>query len=186
MQCELSQQLFLDAVETLFDLREFSEKRACATCGKEFSPSQKPQRFCCSKCKRVFFQRKEAARIKARFEFIQNNQVPLPENLSDMDKKTFIALIHGLIDSTKACDAPNLVRCEIRRTLYESHARFRQNLTGKRLAAYDAAWDNLKNTTADEVSGTCGVFEKNSEDLKKVQQLLISRFEALRKIIQET
>jgi len=74
-------------VETLFDLREFSEKRACATCGTEFLPSQKPQRFCCPKCKRVFFQRKEAARIKARFEFTQNNQVPLPENLSELDKE---------------------------------------------------------------------------------------------------
>jgi predicted RNA-binding Zn-ribbon protein involved in translation (DUF1610 family) len=74
-------------VETLFDLREFSEKRDCATCGTEFLPSQKPQRFCCPKCKRVFFQRKEAARIKARFEFTQNNQVPLPENLSELDKE---------------------------------------------------------------------------------------------------
>jgi predicted RNA-binding Zn-ribbon protein involved in translation (DUF1610 family) len=74
-------------METLFDLREFTEKRVCATCGKEFLPSQKPQRFCCPKCKRVFFQRKEAARIKARFEFIQNNQVPLPENLSEADKE---------------------------------------------------------------------------------------------------
>jgi predicted RNA-binding Zn-ribbon protein involved in translation (DUF1610 family) len=76
-------------VETLFDLHEFSQKRICAngTCGKEFLPAHKPQRFCCPKCKRVFFQRKEAARIKARFEFIQNNQVPLPENLSEMDKE---------------------------------------------------------------------------------------------------
>jgi predicted RNA-binding Zn-ribbon protein involved in translation (DUF1610 family) len=74
-------------METLFDLRELSEKRACATCGKEFLPSQKPQRFCCPKCKRVFFQRKEAARIKARFEFIQHNQVPLPENISQIDKE---------------------------------------------------------------------------------------------------
>jgi hypothetical protein len=102
------------------------------------------------------------------------------------DKKNYIALIHGLIDSTKVCDAPNLVRCEIRRTLYQSHARFRQNLTGKRLITYDEAWETLKNTTNEEVSGTCGVFDKSDPELKKVQQLLISRFEALRKIIQET
>jgi hypothetical protein len=74
-------------VETLFDLHEFSQIRICATCCKEYLPSQKTQKFCCPKCKRIFFQRKEAARIKARFEFIQNNRVPLPENLSEADKE---------------------------------------------------------------------------------------------------
>jgi hypothetical protein len=100
------------------------------------------------------------------------------------DKKTYCALIHGLVDSAKACDTPNMVRCEIRRTLYETHARFRQNLTGKRLIAYDKAWDNLRNTTPEEMGGN--FFDMNSPELKKVQQLLIGRFEALRKIIQET
>ena len=74
-------------METLFDLHEFSQKRICATCGKEFLPKQKPQKFCRPKCKREFFQRKEAARIKAKFEFIQNNQVPIPENLSEADRE---------------------------------------------------------------------------------------------------
>ncbi len=74
-------------METLFDLNEFGEKRLCATCGKDFWPKQKLQKFCCPKCKRCFFQRKEDARIKARFKFIQNNQVSLPENLSDQDKE---------------------------------------------------------------------------------------------------
>ena|ERR1035437_551602 len=100
------------------------------------------------------------------------------------DKKTYCALIHGLVDSAKACDTPNMVRCEIRRTLYETHARFRQNLTGKRLIAYDKAWDNLRNTTPEEMGGN--FFDMNSPELKKVQQLLIGRFEALREIIQET
>jgi hypothetical protein len=89
-----------------------------------------------------------------------------------------------LVDSAKACNSPNMVRCEIRRTLYEAHARFRQNLTGKRLIAYDKAWDNLKNTTPQEMGGN--FFDLNSPKLKKVQQLLIGRFEALRKIIKET
>jgi hypothetical protein len=100
------------------------------------------------------------------------------------DKKAYCALIHGLVDSAKACDTPNMVRCEIRRTLYETHARFRQNLTGKRLIAYDKAWDNLRNTTPEEMGGN--FFDMNSPELKKVQELLIGRFEALRKIIQET
>ena len=44
------------------------------------------------------------------------------------DKKSYLASLHGLIDSAKACDTPNMVRCEIRRALYDSHARFRQHL----------------------------------------------------------
>lgn len=100
------------------------------------------------------------------------------------DKKTYCALIHGLIDTAKACDTPNSVRCQIRQTLYQSHARFRENITGKRLVAYDKAWDNLKNTTPQEMGGN--FFDLNSPELKKVQQLLIGRFEALRKIIKET
>jgi hypothetical protein len=100
------------------------------------------------------------------------------------DKKTYCALIHGLIESAKACDTPNSVRCEIRRTLYQSHARFRENIAGKRLIAYDKAWDNLRNTTPEEMGGN--FFDLNSPELKKVQQLLIGRFEALRKIIKET
>jgi len=95
-------------------------------------------------------------------------------------------LIHGLVDSAKVCDVPNLVRCEIRSTLYQSHARFRQNLTGKRLDSYDEAWETLKNTTDKEVSGTSGIFDKNDPELKQVQNMLVGRFEALRKIIQET
>jgi len=93
------------------------------------------------------------------------------------EKKAYCALIHGLVDSAK-------VRCEIRRTLYETHARFRQNLTGKRLIAYDKAWNNLRNTTPEEMGGN--FFDMNSPELKKVQQLLIGRFEALRKIINKT
>ena len=76
-------------METLFDLNEIGEKRICAntTCGKEFLPAQKKQRFCCPKCKRQFFQRKEDARIKARFEFIQHNDVPLPQDLNEEDRQ---------------------------------------------------------------------------------------------------
>ena len=74
-------------MDTLFDLHDFSEKRICATGGKEFLPSQKQRKFCCPKCKRVFFQRKEAARITARYESIQGNEVPLPANLSDRVKE---------------------------------------------------------------------------------------------------
>jgi predicted RNA-binding Zn-ribbon protein involved in translation (DUF1610 family) len=74
-------------MDTLFDLRDFSEKRICATCGKEFLPTQKPQRFCCPKCKRVFFQRKEGARIEARYESIQDKEVPLPTNLTERVKE---------------------------------------------------------------------------------------------------
>jgi len=102
----LIQQLFLDAiedgntiggVETLFDLHKFSQKRICAntTCGKEFSPSQKPQRFCCPKCKRVFFQRKEHERIKAQLKFNQNIKWPIPENLNEQVKEA-IKLFYGI------------------------------------------------------------------------------------------
>jgi len=74
-------------MDTLFDLRDFSEKRICATCGKEFLPTQKQQRFCCPKCKRVFFQRKEDQRIKARYESTKGKEEPLPENLSERVKE---------------------------------------------------------------------------------------------------
>lgn len=71
----------------LFKLQPCCTMKACKKCGQEFSPRQKAQVFCCPKCKRAFFHRKTDEAIKARFEFIQHNNVPLPQNLSEQDKE---------------------------------------------------------------------------------------------------
>jgi len=76
-----------ETADTLFDLQQCSNRKACKNCGQEFLPQQKRQVFCCPKCKRTFFHRKTDQEIQARFELIQHTDVPLPENLSDKDKE---------------------------------------------------------------------------------------------------
>lgn len=34
--------------------------RVCVNCGKEFTPTQAPQRFCCDKCRTYYFSKKQA------------------------------------------------------------------------------------------------------------------------------
>jgi hypothetical protein len=96
------------------------------------------------------------------------------------EKLKFIPLVDGLIDATKDCEVPNLVRGSIHR-LYEPQLRFRLFLKGERLRAFNEAWGKLYQTTDDEVEAQF-IFKKGDPRLVKVQQLLISRFEALREI----
>ena len=76
--------------ETLFDLQQFGKAKICQNkkCGKEFIPRNKQQRkYCCENCKKVALRRKNEEKIKIQFQFIQHNNVPIPENLTGKDKK---------------------------------------------------------------------------------------------------
>jgi hypothetical protein len=103
------------------------------------------------------------------------------------DKNPFIFEIDKLIETTKNCEIPYVIRPRFK-NLYEPYLRFRPHLKGKRLAAYEEAWKRLQGTTQKEASGSSltGSYEKDSEELRQIQGLLISRLAAVREIVQDT
>ncbi len=104
------------------------------------------------------------------------------------DKKLIFLPIDELIDTTRNCDVPDMVRCSFRSRLYAPYSRFRLHLQGKRLIAYNEAWKKLVGTQSEEVSEKYGgIFDKsNSEELKNIQEMLVGRLETLRKIVRDT
>ena len=75
-----------EATGTLFDLQPYCKEDACKNCGQEYSPSHKRQLFCCPKCKRAFFNRTTERLMHARFQLIQDFDLPSPK-LSQKDKE---------------------------------------------------------------------------------------------------
>jgi hypothetical protein len=102
------------------------------------------------------------------------------------DKLEFIPLIDRVImDAANHC-APNIVRMQSYPPLNQIYLRFRIHLKGRHLRALDKAWQELAQTTESEMVGNSGngVFADNqSEELHKVQKILISRLESFRAAI---
>ncbi len=102
------------------------------------------------------------------------------------DKKPFILAIDTLIETTKNCEIPNIVKPRFRE-LNEAYLNFRPHLKDGRLAAYEDAWKKLQDTTWEEVVGSSGRrYKKTDPELHKIQGMIISRLEALREIIHDT
>jgi hypothetical protein len=89
------------------------------------------------------------------------------------DKNPFIFEIDKLIETTKNCDIPHMIRPRFK-NLYEPYLRFRPHLKGKRLAGYEEAWKKLQGTTQKEASGSSltGSYAQDSEELRQIPDLL--------------
>ena len=101
------------------------------------------------------------------------------------ERKQFIFEIDKIIETTKNVNVPNLVR-PLFKKLFGFHLRFRPHIKARHLKAYEQAWNNLQGTTFEEVRGSTGSYEKSSPELKQIQQMIINRLEAVRRIVQNT
>lgn len=100
------------------------------------------------------------------------------------DKRAFIPLIDGLIDWANKGDGIGFIRYESEQRLHQPAMRFRMHLKGKRLLLFNEAWKTLMNTTQTEV---CTRQPRDTDETaKKMQQTILSRLEAVRKIVHDT
>jgi hypothetical protein len=98
------------------------------------------------------------------------------------DRLEFIPYLRQIIKDARSKPVPISVWAHYRKDLEKSVWRFRELISGHCKRAFDEAWENLNQTTEAEMSGgsKTGVFgDDQSEELHKIQQLLISRLEAL-------
>jgi hypothetical protein len=103
------------------------------------------------------------------------------------DKKDFIFQIDELIETATNCEIPHAVRARFHR-LYTPYLMFKPHLKGGRLTGYEEAWKKLQGTTMEEVQGSSPTasYDKASPELHKIQNMIMSRLEALREIVQDT
>ena len=98
------------------------------------------------------------------------------------DRLQLVPLIERLITKASHYPAPNIVRIECIRELNDWHSRFRMHLKGRRLAAFNTAWQSLQQTTEKEMVGCSGqgVFTQDQgDDFRRVSQILTSRLQSL-------
>lgn len=96
------------------------------------------------------------------------------------DKRAFVPLIDPLIMWAKKNEALGYIRYESEQRLLLPAMRFRMHLKGERLRLFDEAWERLIKTTRVEVDTRqpCD----SDETANKMQQIILSRLEAVRKI----
>ncbi len=98
------------------------------------------------------------------------------------DQLQFIPMLNQMIKDAGNHSAPISVWNFHKTALEKSVWRFRLHLTGRRKRRFLKAWEKLNKTTEAELIGNSrnGVFGDNEEvELKKVQQILIARFNEL-------
>jgi hypothetical protein len=100
------------------------------------------------------------------------------------EKSKFIPLIDGAILGTSKGESLRMLFYDARRNMFEPAMRFRLHLKGGRLAAFNTIWEKFYNTTRDEVDNRQP--SHSDEQANKTQQTLMSRLEALRKIVHES
>jgi hypothetical protein len=101
------------------------------------------------------------------------------------DRLEFIPYLNKIIKDAGEHPAPISVWNHYRTDLEKSVWRFRLLLSGRRQRDFDEAWEKLKLTDEAELVGNSktGVFTDNDE-LRKTQQILISRVKALLKCVE--
>ena len=99
------------------------------------------------------------------------------------EKKIFIPLIDGLIEWAKKGNMIGHIRYESEQRLFQPAMRFRLLLKDRRLILFNEAWTTLIKTTQEEV---CNQQYSDSDEAKKMQQTILSRLEAVRKVVHET
>jgi hypothetical protein len=98
------------------------------------------------------------------------------------DKLQLIPLIETFISKAENYPVPNVVRGECVGALRGWHLRFRIHLNGRRLHAFNAAWEKLQGTTETEMIGPSGqaiFLPDQAKEHQPVKQVLISRLQAL-------
>jgi len=100
------------------------------------------------------------------------------------DKRAFIPVIDPLITWAKKGEALGFIRYEAEQRLTQHAMRFRMHLKGERLIEFNKAWDVLMKTTRDEVDTRQP--NDSDETHKKMQDIILSRLEAVRKIAHDT
>lgn len=104
----------------------------------------------------------------------------------DKDRKPLVRAVDEMIDNVRGIDNPSMVVNYLHR-LYAPYSAFRYHVTGERLTAYNEAWHKIKGTTHEELMGSRGQasYDKGDKELHKLQQIIISRLEALKQIAKE-
>jgi hypothetical protein len=104
----------------------------------------------------------------------------------EKDRKPLITAIDKMIDNVMGIDNPSMIVNYLHR-LYDPYSVFRYHVTSERLIAYNKAWDTIRGTTHQELMGSRGQapYKKGDQELHKLQQIIISRLEDLKKIAKE-
>ena len=104
----------------------------------------------------------------------------------EKDRKPLANAIDAMIDNVRGIDNPSMIVNYLHR-IYEPYSTFRYHVTGERLIAYNKAWDKIKGTTHEELMGSRGQmpYDKGDKELHTLQQVIISKLEALKKIAQD-
>jgi hypothetical protein len=102
------------------------------------------------------------------------------------EKQKLIPLIDGFIDTAINCKGEGLgfVRHSAQEKLYTPAKSFRVLLNGERLRLFNDAWEKFYRTTREEVY--VAQPDDTQEQKSKMEKILVSRLEALRKIVSET
>lgn len=100
------------------------------------------------------------------------------------EKSKFIPLIDSAILGTSKGEVLRMLFYDARRNMFEPAMRFRLHLKKRRLSEFNAIWERFYNTTSDEVENRQP--NHSDEEARKMQQTLMDRLQALRKIVYES
>jgi hypothetical protein len=100
------------------------------------------------------------------------------------EKSKFIPLIDSAILGTSKGEVLRMLFYDARRKMFEPAMRFRLHLNGRRLDAFNEIWEKFYNTTSAEVEDRQP--NHSDEEANKMQQTLMDRLKALRKIVHES
>jgi hypothetical protein len=100
------------------------------------------------------------------------------------EKLKFIPLIDGFIIAANKSEMLGTIRYEAQQQLFEPARRFRIHLAGRQLILFDKVWEQFYNTTREEVHIVQPNEPKGQNE--RMQQILVSRLESLRKVIQQS
>jgi hypothetical protein len=100
------------------------------------------------------------------------------------EKSKFIPLIDSAILGTSKGQVLRMLFYDARRKMFEPAMRFRLHLKKRRLAEFNAIWEKFYNTTNTEVEDRQP--NHSDEEARKMQQTLMDRLQALRKIVHES
>lgn len=100
------------------------------------------------------------------------------------EKSKFIPWIDSAIFGTSKGEVLRMLFYDARRKMFEPAMRFRLHLKKRRLAEFNEIWDKFYKTTNAEVEDRQP--NHSDEEARKMQQTLMERLQALRKIVYES
>ena len=102
------------------------------------------------------------------------------------EKLQFIPLIEVFIEAASRSNGERLgfIRYDAQEKLFEPAIRFKLHLSGNQLRLFNESWEKFYRTTREEVY--VAQHNDTQEQKDKMQHMLLSRLEALRKSVQES